>query len=406
MLVRRLDVVKTHNNRKPFYDSVNLFNRGLEKYCGVRLLTVEFPTSQTIIRAYGWDDWDILVTDDDDDEYRLFWKAHAVFKYVPVILFLHAVGISRCLRDDETYAQPWYACLEMAKFLCVTEIWVASQHHKSILLQSMYRLFDSDMVKEVEQKLKVMPMGIYLPTVESPRVVKLPIRICFPHRPMADKGPEFLFEYLNKLIACGVPLVLVSHRGRTKVWDQIESAVPCEFFGFVDRSSYLDILRSCDIVFSAAYHENFGFSVLEAVAVGCYPILPKRLSYLELFPIDYLYQDLDDAVMKTQRAIGNRFQSQLVEPYLWENIAHEWTDAFVAVYERFYRGTKQTPASERICKFISDAPGATKRDILKYMGWSRLTGWGRYRYQIGLYHAISEGPKPRFGGKSSQVELF
>ena len=41
------------------------------------------------------------------------------------------------------------------------------------------------------------------------------------------------------------------------------------------------------MVVSTAIQENFGISVMEAVAQGCFPLLPNRLSYPELVPEDF-----------------------------------------------------------------------------------------------------------------------
>ena len=73
-------------------------------------------------------------------------------------------------------------------------------------------------------------------------------------------------------------------------------------FGYVDsRQEYVRLLTCGDVVVSCADHEFYGIAVIEAVRAGCRPILPRRLSYKELFPQEYLYDDennLMDALIK------------------------------------------------------------------------------------------------------------
>jgi glycosyltransferase involved in cell wall biosynthesis len=57
------------------------------------------------------------------------------------------------------------------------------------------------------------------------------------------------------------------------------------------RRDYLELMASCDLVVSTARHEFFGVAVLEAVRAGCFPVLPDRLAYPELFPTGMLYRD-------------------------------------------------------------------------------------------------------------------
>jgi glycosyltransferase involved in cell wall biosynthesis len=72
-------------------------------------------------------------------------------------------------------------------------------------------------------------------------------------------------------------------------------------FGYVDtREKYYEILREADIVVSTAHHEFFGVSVLEAAFLGCYPVVPNRLVYPEIYPAECLY-NTDNQLVKMLR---------------------------------------------------------------------------------------------------------
>jgi glycosyltransferase involved in cell wall biosynthesis len=61
-------------------------------------------------------------------------------------------------------------------------------------------------------------------------------------------------------------------------------------FGYVESTrDYHGLLRGADMVLSTALHEFQGLAVLEAVALGCVPVVPDRLAYPELYPVQYRY---------------------------------------------------------------------------------------------------------------------
>jgi glycosyltransferase involved in cell wall biosynthesis len=50
------------------------------------------------------------------------------------------------------------------------------------------------------------------------------------------------------------------------------------------REEYLDRVASADIVLSTARHDFFGVAVVEAMFLGCLPVLPRALAYPEIVP--------------------------------------------------------------------------------------------------------------------------
>lgn len=115
--------------------------------------------------------------------------------------------------------------------------------------------------------------------------------IIWNHRWEYDKNPAPFFRTLETLAGEGLPF-------RVAVLGENPQYHPKEFeaaretlgkrivhYGYVaDRHAYEAVLREGDIVISTSVQENFGISVVEAVAAGCAPLLPRRLSYPEIIP--------------------------------------------------------------------------------------------------------------------------
>ena len=117
-----------------------------------------------------------------------------------------------------------------------------------------------------------------------------PLKILWNHRWEYDKDPETFFETMFKLKEAGIPfqLVVLGEEKSTspeifkvakeKLKDEIVS------FGYAENyEEYKKLVASCDIQPVTSKHEFFGISVLEAASAGVIPILPKRLSYPEIF---------------------------------------------------------------------------------------------------------------------------
>jgi glycosyltransferase involved in cell wall biosynthesis len=93
-----------------------------------------------------------------------------------------------------------------------------------------------------------------------------------------------------------------------------------------------------DIVISTAWQENFGIAVVEAMAHGCLPLLPDRLSYPEILPkpfhADFIYTSQDDLETKLAHLLTHLPDYTLKRQTLAASMAvHAWPNA-VRAFDR------------------------------------------------------------------------
>ncbi|PCM43459.1 DUF3524 domain-containing protein [Marinobacter sp. ANT_B65] len=130
-----------------------------------------------------------------------------------------------------------------------------------------------------------------------------PIRIVWAARWEYDKGPDRLLAILQELDRRAVNFqVCILGESFRKVPEAL-MLVQQQFshrlvqFGYASsRTEYYQWLKSADVVLSTALHEFQGLAVLEAVAAGCVPVVPKREAYPELFAPEYVYPDCGEDI--------------------------------------------------------------------------------------------------------------
>jgi len=181
------------------------------------------------------------------------------------------------------------------------------------------------------------PAGVAPPPGGAPLVI-------WNHRWEFDKDPPAFFAALDAVLARGVEF-------RLALLGENFQVVPKEFiaarerygprvvqYGWVEtRADYLDWLRRGRVVVSTAIQENFGMSIVEAIRMGCHPLLPNRLSYPEILPREFhahgLYAGPEDlverlaallapgtaATAKTADALRRRL-AEAMGVYAWDSV--------------------------------------------------------------------------------------
>jgi len=198
---------------------------------------------------------------------------------------------------------------------------------------------------KIRKKSEVLYPGIKLPFVGDVEAKKQtdPPLIVWNHRWGFDKNHQVFFSVLDELNDTGLDF-------RLALMGENFGKIPQEFnnaekkykekilqFGYVTlREEYEKWLKRGAIVISTAMQENFGISVIEAMIMGCVPLLPDRLSYPEILPEKYhehfLYKNRHDLFEKLFLIISDykRYEeiqgllAQEMMSFSWENIVGKY----------------------------------------------------------------------------------
>jgi len=170
------------------------------------------------------------------------------------------------------------------------------------LLQKMPDHAPLDIIEHLRNKSSILPVPIApIFFKKMPKNNTSPLTLVWNHRWEFDKAPERLYLTLQKLKASSIDfkLHLLGERFRKKppVFEKIKNEFTSSLgiIDYIDNlNDYQKTLASADIVISTSLHEFQGLSILNAVASGCIPAVPDRLSYRELFDKRYRYTSFLD----------------------------------------------------------------------------------------------------------------
>jgi glycosyltransferase involved in cell wall biosynthesis len=177
--------------------------------------------------------------------------------------------------------------------------------------------------------------------------------IIWNHRWEHDKNPEAFFQALKAVRQRGIEFELAllgeTFGNKPTVFDtafrQLGDCI-VQFGRVPSRDEYYQWLRRGTVVVSTALQENFGIAVVEAMAHGCLPLLPARLSYPEILPqslhADFLYGTQEDLESRLAYLLTHwaDFESQRRELAAAMSV-HAWPSAVEAFDRELDRLVRQ-----------------------------------------------------------------
>ena len=174
----------------------------------------------------------------------------------------------------------WAGPLEISWLRILDAVCVATQFHKFLIHQKRV-LHKKD---ESINKIHVTGFPIFpdsIPTTLNIFELDKKKLIVFPHRMAMEKNPQRFKMMMESDVRAYPELKQFSGFCTKEYIDWID----CSYFGEKDKKKvYYGLLRNSTFAVSFADQETFGIAMLESVLCGCYPIVPDRLSYSELYP--------------------------------------------------------------------------------------------------------------------------
>ncbi len=245
-------------------------------------------------RLAAGEGWDVLFCSDMLNLAEFRGLAPAAVRELPTVVYFHENQLTYPVQvEKERDLQ--FAITNLTTALAATEVWWNSSYHRDEMLAAIPRFLKRmpdfqpfGAADEIRAKSKVHPPGIEPMAEPAPRGPG-PLRILWAARWEFDKDPETFFRTLERLAGEGVDFRLSvvgeSFRRVPEVFARARKTFDRQIdrWGYQEsRGDYLRALAEADVLVSTARHEFFGLSAVEAIAAGCYPLLPLRLSYPEL----------------------------------------------------------------------------------------------------------------------------
>ncbi len=265
----------------------------------------------------------------------------------PVLLYVHENQITYPMIQGEKNDLE-FGLIDIKNAFVADRILFNSRTHMndflSCLPDFLEKMPDSPprwMVRGIQSKTGFLHPGCPFPAERPPLNEKgdLDPLIIWNHRWGYDKNYGDFFHALDIMIKEG-------RRFRLALMGENYSRIPEAFqnarerygervvqFGYVEsRARYMELLLEGAVAVSTARQENFGISMVEAMRCGCIPLLPGRLSYPEVLPVEYhpdfLYRSQRDLIKKLAFYIEHYQEyrlkveslSEMMGRYAWENI--------------------------------------------------------------------------------------
>jgi glycosyltransferase involved in cell wall biosynthesis len=276
---------------------------------------------------------------------------------MPTIIYFHENQFVYPIQHEVVQREVFHFCmLNIYTALAGDLLLFNSEYNRQSLLDGVNQLIrkmpdfaPKETAHLIEERSRVIPVPLedqLYKNKDRPKTDK-PLTILWNHRWEYDKAPERFFAAMYRLKEMGIDFRLnvvgqqflkspsIFKDAKEYLSDQIIA------WGYQEtQEDYLRCIEQSDVVVSTALHEFQGLALLEAVARGCFPLAPDRLSYSELLPKECLYHShLDDRQQEMQSLVKkliavSQSKDQIVpnlDALRWSKLTKDYLNAIESI---------------------------------------------------------------------------
>ena len=278
----------------------------------------------------------------------------------PTVIYFHENQLSYpwSIKDKDfiNKEHKHYGFINYSSALTADKVLFNSNYHKDSFLNEL-KLFlkrspdhnELDTIKRIKDKSDVLYIGIDLKRFDPFKTKNEgPPLILWNHRWEYDKNPEIFFKVLFDLHKEEIDYRLVilgeRHNNYPSIFDEAKEKLKSKIihFGYCNSSKeYAEWLWKSDILPVTNNQDFFGISIMEAIYCDTYPLLPNRLTYPELLPLNYhdehIYTKQSELLSKLTYAIHNiedirnlKF-NKIAQTYDWSKMISTYDKLFLSL---------------------------------------------------------------------------
>ena len=209
----------------------------------------------------------------------------------------------------------WGLSFERSMLSLTDMIFVATEFHRRLIVNC-----HNWQVTRLDSKIHTTGFPIYADHMPTPEPLENRQHnlVVFPHRLAKEKGYE--------------EFKILAREPALKECEFVCTAEVCK-----TKAEYYNILAKAGVAVSIARQETWGIAMQEALFSGCFPIMPNRLAYPELYPADMLYNSQAECIEKILWAVRDPSQALSRADVVSRTLQHKGSTAIKRISEHLER---------------------------------------------------------------------